>query len=303
MRQTISWISVMIALALSACAPSTTNQQIAQTPTGLILPSDTPGADIPITQAPQPTVPTQSVEILPPDPIRVEFTTEDDVPLIGYYYSAAQSPAPVIVLMHWAQGDQTDWVNVGMVSWLQNRGVPFADNQDNPNFDTPFTFTPLPAEVSYAVFTFDFRGYGESGFSGEGSKHILDAKAAYKAAALQPGVDPSKIIGIGASIGADAVVDGCESCAGAISLSPGDYLNTPYAEAMSVLTQRGIPVMCVAAENDLTSFYKCKDLEETGFSKQIYPEGGHAMKLFRESVELDPAIDILITNFLIATLD
>lgn len=303
MRQTISLISVMIALSLAACAPATINQQIAQTPTSLTLPSDTPGADKPISQTP---LPSQSVEMdkpLPLDPIRVEFMTEDDVPLVGYYYPAAQSPAPVIVLMHWAQGDQTDWVKVGMVSWLQNRGEPVEDTQDNPNFDTPFSFTPLPAEVSYAVFTFDFRGYGESGFSGEGSKHILDAKAAYKAAALQPGVNPTKIIGIGASIGADAVVDGCETCAGAISLSPGDYLNTPYAEAMSVLTQRGIPVMCVAAENDLTAFYKCKVLEEIGFSKQIYPEGGHAMKLFRKSVKLNPAIDILITNFLNVILD
>ena len=126
----------------------------------------------------------------------------------------------------------------------------------------------------------------------------MDARAAYQAAAAQPGADAGKVFGIGSSIGADAVVDGCDSCAGAISLSPGDYLGTSYADAMKSVTSRGMPVMCVAAENDLTAFYKCKDLESAGFSKQIYSDGGHAMKLFRQSLNLEPRIDELIAGFL-----
>lgn len=277
-------------LLFSACVPTPLN-------TPDILPTD---PAMPIADSPQPTsedsVP--EVQALPPDPIRVEFTTEDDVPLVGYFYPAAQVPAPVIVLMHWAEGDQTDWTRAGVVSWLQNRGVSPVSTDKKLMFDTPYPFKPLPTGDSYAVFTFDFRGFGESGFSGEWKKHILDAKAAYKTAASQPGVNPNKVFGIGASIGADAVVDGCEQCAGAISLSPGDYLDTPYRDASEEVTSRGIPVMCVAAENDLTAFYKCKDLEFPGFSKHIYSTGGHAMKLFRESEEIEPGIDLLIAEFL-----
>ena len=116
--------------------------------------------------------------------------------------------------------------------------------------------------------------------------------------AARLGVDKTKVFGIGSSIGADAVVEGCDSCAGAISLSPGDYLGTSYADAMKSVTRRGVRVMCVAAENDLTAFYKCKDLESVGFSKQIYSDGGHAMKLFRQSLNLEPGIDELIARFL-----
>ena len=126
----------------------------------------------------------------------MEFKTEDNVTLVGYYYPAAFTPAPIVVLMHWAEGDQTDWVKVGMVSWLQNRGQVVEDTPDNLIFDTPYPFKPLQPDISYNVFTFDFRGFGESGFSGEWSKHMLDAHAAYQIAAAQPGVDPSKVFGI-----------------------------------------------------------------------------------------------------------
>jgi hypothetical protein len=165
-------------------------------------------------------------------------------------------------------------------------------------FDTPFPFKPMDSNRSFAVFTFDFRGYGESGFSGDWSKYILDAKAAYQTAASLEGVYPDQVIGIGASIGADAVVDACENCLAALSLSPGDYLGVPYADAVTQMDKAGKNTWCVAAESDMTAFYRCKDLTGEHFVKQIFPSGGHAMRLFRQELNLDPPMDAVILNFL-----
>lgn len=248
----------------------------------------------------KPQIPTtvSNLSPLPADPQRVEFLTEDDITLVGYHYPAAVNPAPVVVLMHWANGDQTDWLYVGMVSWLQNRNAEIPVAGTKKDFDTPYPFSPLSDDISFGVFTFDFRGYGESGFAGERSKHIMDARAAYKTAAELEGVDPSRVVGIGASIGADGVVDGCDTCAGALSLGPGDYLDLPYADAMKTMGDAGKPVWCMAAENDLTSFYKCKDLSGVRFVKQIYPTGGHAMRLFRAENSLQPPVEEEIVKFL-----
>jgi pimeloyl-ACP methyl ester carboxylesterase len=257
---------------------------------------------IPPTETPEP-IPTEkpSLPALPPEPQRIEFQTEDDVTLVGYYYPAAVNPAPVVVLMHWAPGKQTDWLQVGMVSWLQNRGqeVPAAGGQP---FDTPYPFTPLPADLSFAVFTFDFRGVGES--DGQRltppnwNQHIPDARAAYQTAASLEGVDPGQVIGIGASFGGDAVLNGCEDCIGALSLSPGGYLGEPYPEAVAKLDAQDKPVWCVAAQDRGGDARVCESVIGNHYYAQIYPQGGHAMTLFRENLTLDPPIDDLIVEFL-----
>ncbi len=151
---------------------------------------------------------------LPPEPQRIELTSDDGAPLVGMYYPAATNPAPIVVLMHWAGG----------------------------------------------VFIFDFRGYGESGPSDESSDVLVqDARAAYATALTLPGVDPAQMAGIGASIGSDAVVDGCiEPCLGALSLSPGSYLGVPYADAVTALDDLEKPVWCVAAEDDETAVQTCQ---------------------------------------------
>ena len=112
MRKELLAAIILTMIGLPACAPSVANTQVVNSP-----------AQVQNTITPQPIPPTQTVKTvnpLPADPIRVEFKTEDDVTLVGYYYPAAITPAPVVVLMHWMEGDQTDWIKVGMVSWLQN---------------------------------------------------------------------------------------------------------------------------------------------------------------------------------------
>jgi dienelactone hydrolase len=227
----------------------------------------------------------------------VEFQTEDGVTLVGYYYPAAANPAPVVVLMHWAGGNQKDWLAVGMVSWLQNRGAPIPAF-DSPYFDTPYPFSPLGKDLSFAVFTFDFRGYGESGGKASRREHILDARAAYQAAAGMEGVDPSKIAGIGASIGADAVVDGCGNCIGALSLGPGAWLQEPYAPAVKVMNDAAKPVWCVAAQDASDDVKTCNSASGALYKTQIYATGGHAMTLFQDKLALNPLLERVILDFL-----
>ncbi|MCA9936131.1 MAG: hypothetical protein H6662_16055 [Ardenticatenaceae bacterium] len=236
---------------------------------------------------------------LPSDPQRIEFETEDGASRVGTYYPAAINPAPVVVLMHWAGGDQTDWQYVGMAAWLQNRGLSIPAAAGAKAFDTPYPFPPLLEGESYAVFTFDFRGFGESGgeFSQEGI--ILDAHAAYATASALPGVDPQRMVGIGASIGSDAVVDGCgELCQAALSLSPGSYLGVDYAEAVTLVDEEGKPVWCVAAEGDETAVTTCQSANGEQYQITIYPNGGHAMELFRVENNLQPPIEAILLDFL-----
>jgi dienelactone hydrolase len=257
---------------------------------------------IPPTETLQPPTPTAEPGLppLPPEPQRIEFQAEDGTLLVGYYYPAAVNPAPVVVLMHWAGGDQTDWLYVGMASWLQNRGAEIPAPPAPGYFDTPYPFAPLPEDLSFGVFTFNFRGYGESGpHNGPQSDLVMDARAAYLTAAALSGVDSARVVGIGASIGADGVVDGCnEACLGALSLGPGHWLEMSYSEAVKALDDLGKPVWCVAAEDDESGAQTCRAAAGDHYYTQVYPSGGHAMRLFRMENNLQPPIEAVILDFL-----
>ena len=178
---------------------------------------------------------------LPPEPLEIAFQASDGQPLTGRYYPAAVNPAPVIVLMHWVMGDMSDWNEIAV--WLQNRGQanPFPNPGDSPWWD-PAWFPAPPASASYGVFISSFRGCEPANTGCPNwtpDVWLLDAQAAMLKASELEGVDPVKIAAIGSSIGADGAIDGCAflneqkpgSCQGALSLSPGSYLNLPYIEA------------------------------------------------------------------------
>jgi dienelactone hydrolase len=291
--------SVVTALEATPTSPPPTATQ-PPLPTATeppVAPTETP-APAPSLTPEQPALPA-----LPPDPQRIEFQTEDGAQLVGYYYPAAVNPAPLVVLMHWAGGNQTDWQYVGMAAWLQNRGIDIPAAPGPMYFDTPYPFQPLPEGATCGVFTFDFRGYGESAPSGDPQKQlVLDAQAAYTTAAALPGVDPGRVVGIGASIGADGVVDGCnEACMAALSLSPGSYLEVAYTDAVKTLDDLGKPIWCVAAQDDEPALQACQAAAGEHYLAQIYPSGGHAMRLFREENNLQPPIESVILDFLALT--
>jgi len=238
---------------------------------------------------------------LPPEPQQVPFLAADGYEQVGTYYPGQVNPGPLVILMHWAPGDQNDWAAIA--PWLQNRGLPVPDAADTglPWLDSSW-FPALGEANSFGVFTFTFR-FCEGGcaeFDRDG--WLNDAFGAYEAALQLPGVDPERIVIIGASIGADGAADAClEGCLGALSLSPGDYLGIAYTEAVRAADEAGKPVWCLAAEGDSESHAACTTAEGSHYRSIIHPGSEHGMGLV-EPDTYDPDTMQVILEFLDLTL-
>jgi hypothetical protein len=243
-------------------------------------PSPPPPSATTMPPAPTTAVPpvgaTPAVEMTPQ---RVTFQAEDGTQLVGDYFPAAAANAPLVVLMHQMGSNRQIWVQKGLVDWLTNRQAygqtPLQAASGGPDYP------PLPTSASYAVFTFDFRGHGESqGQAAEPADYLSDAKAAIETARSLPGVDPNRIALLGASIGADAAVDACgEGCQGSFSLSPGDFLGQPYAGVVAEMSGAGLPVYCLAAQGDTQSAKTCQAADGGTYHRILYPGSAHGANL------------------------
>jgi hypothetical protein len=262
-----------------------------------------------VTNTPQNT-PTVS-NILLPEPQAVTFQASDGQSLSGYYYPAAVNPAPVVVLMHWVGGDMSDWYEIA--SWLQNRGLenPFPNPGDDPWWDLSW-FPAVPTGASYGVFIFSFRGCAPAPAgcaSWTPDVWFLDAQAAMQTAAGLEGADATKIVAMGSSVGADGAPDACAwlneqtpgTCKGALSLSPGNYMDIPYPVAVHGLGQNQPPVAawCLADEKE---FAICEMAEGAG--NPVYRDfrivaGQHGTLLLRP--DLEPLPMQIILDFLTET--
>jgi len=292
-----------LAILLTACGSPT--PAATETPSTQIPPTESQPTVAPPTNTPTPTAIPQPK--FPPEPQRVEFQAEDGTALVGYYYPAAVDPAPALVLMHWAGGTHCDWVAVNLAQWAQNRGLPegIAANPACANAElhipSPLEkFPPLPAGQSYAIFAFDYRGYGESTGSANWSPagYLQDSIAAMKTAQGLEGVDPMRVAAIGSSIGADGAIDACaeESCLGALSLSPGNYLDKSYSGEVTRLGAEQKPAWCVASISDGESYPVCNGANGDFFQKIIYEKNGHGTSFFAEG--FDPKVTQVIFDFL-----
>ena len=289
MREYTFLLVLIVALLVTACGGG---EAVPLEPT----PEDAPPSAPPVveeapaepveepTAVPEPTaIPEPDFDPQPPDGQRVEFSAEDGAVLVGYYYPASVPNAPIIVLMHWAGGDQTDWTKNGMIDWLQNRGG--GSGMNSPSLQS-MIYPPMPEGVSFALFTFDFRGFGESDGPFSQEKGLLDAKAAYEFAKTLEGVDPTRMAGVGSSIGADGAVNGCaEGCLGALSLSPGSYLTLPYTDEVKRLDDEEKPVTCVASEDDSTSMNTCEDAAGENYQSIIYSGDAHGDQFYQAPPE------------------
>lgn len=135
-----------------------------------------------------------------------------------------------------------DWVKIAY--WLQKRGLAEQGANDNsvPWLD-PIWFPEVENDASFNIFTFTFRGCegGCSQFMQD--EWYLDVEAGVDQADTLEDVDGSRVIMIGASIGADGVEIGCAYlnevdlgvCLGAVSFSLGNYLMHDYEEIVQKL--------------------------------------------------------------------
>ncbi len=303
---------ILLILTVTACKPA---QPAAETPAAAITenqeqPLETTEPPPPTEQPTEP--PTETTfEFQPATGQRIEFEAEDGAVLVGYYYPAIIPNAPVIILMHWAGGDQRDWTDVGMVQWLQNR---LDENPIPPGQEA--VYPSMPLGLSFAVFTFDFRDFGESqpfpgvSFAELAAGWVMDARAAYQTAREMVGVDPARVAGLGSSIGADGVVDACvdAACLGTFSISPGGYLQIPYQDAVTGLAEQEwitipepesatAPIFCVASEQDVPSADSCKSVTEDPYRHVIFPGELHGTLLLK-APNNPPEIGQLILDWL-----
>ncbi|MCS6993557.1 MAG: carboxypeptidase regulatory-like domain-containing protein [Anaerolineales bacterium] len=259
-------------------------------PEVVLVPTETP--------TPAPTL-TPTPSGLPPAPREIVIPGNfGNLP--ARYYPAATNPAPLVVLMHWVRGDMNDWNEVAV--WLQNRGQknPYPNPGSNSWWD-PSWFPPMPEGRSYAVLTFTYSGCQPGGCPKiTPEKWFSDSMIAMIEARKLPGVDPNRIVAIGSSIGADGVVIGCGEigCAGALSLSPGDYLGPTYTDAVKKAYESNpqTHLWCLADQREIRVCTNAKSAATENYRAIEIPGGGHGNMLL--APKLDPLPMQLILDFL-----
>jgi len=298
------FLIVVIVLITSACQPAADTSQPLATEVTPVAPTATQMAAIP---TPEPSLP--ALPALAPDPQEISFTAADGQLLQGYFYPAAEENAPVVVLMHWVNGNLSDWYEVA--PWLQNRGLtnPFTNPGDMPWWD-PAWFPAVDSNRSVAVFIFSFRGCQPMSERGcktwDQAGWLLDAQAAMTTAQTLEGVDPMRVAAIGSSIGADGAIDGClwlntqtpGACRGALSLSPGGYLTLSYTEAIAALGELTppVPAWCLADSNEIGMCNLAATAGNTVFRAIEIPKGDHGQMLLRP--DLTPLPMQVLLDFL-----
>jgi len=311
-----SIVLLVFVLCLSACAssePVTTPEDDKQEPIESVetQPKETEVVPPTITETdPSDAYPVETQEVvedaeteteeslenpLPPDPIAQTIKTSDGVELAGLFYPAAEVNAPLLVLFHWARGDQRDYLVIA--HWLQNRGYqPELPETDLPWLDSSW-FPTVPEDVSFNIFTFTFRGCegGCQQFDREG--WALDVEAVMDHVAELDNIDLSQMAAIGASIGSDGAAYGCHyfneengGCQGALSMSPGGYLTIPYPDEVSNLGNENPPKLawCVYSSGDSESANACESASGDDYRTTVYSDGAHGMAMFEHTRDPNP---------------
>ena len=266
-------------------------------PTLTSLPSDTPPPAI--TNTPSITItPSAIPEVeLPPEPIEILFNASDGQELSGLYFPAAEKPAPIIVLMPWSRGNQSEWEEVAY--WLQGRGLLVRVLNSRETWKSSNWYPERTLNMPLGVFTFNFRSCeGEDGCQAYlPAEWLLDAQAALIAASQLEGADPGKILAAGASNGADGAVDSCAwmnttdqgTCLGAFALSPSSSLTVDFHNAADALLSQENPalVYCLYGLKDDASQETCEDYPEIRAISYGYVED-HGLELILVDRRPDP---------------
>ncbi len=267
------------------------------------LPSETPEPTLTFTPEPTYTPSVTPIVILDSEPIKVKFNTEDGVELDGLYYPAADNPAPLIVLVHWARGDMMEWEQIAL--WLQDRGQLERTPDYNSSWKSSDWFPELDMEGPLGVFIITLRNCQGSCQSYSPGEWLLDLEAAMLKAAQLQGVDKDRIITAGASIGADGALYGCAwmnqlgfgSCKGSFSLSPASLLTVPYEKLATQLisSEPPLPLYCLFGLRDDASVETCSDLPGLVAVDYGYIEN-HGFELIQPGQIRDPLV--LLNEFI-----
>ncbi len=239
---------------------------------------------------------------------RITIQTEDGLELVGYYYISSNPNSPVVILMHQFGSNQAQtWPQSDLIPWLQNYPVK-GENPPEPTLNAQGKLPLMPPGLHFNVLTFDFRGHGESQgqaisfITAEAQRgYLLDAKAAYARAELLPNADANKIIGIGTSIGADAVVDACDQgCAGAFAISPGSYLGLGWYDNAYRVSNAGKPVRCIYSFNDGNTAATCSSLPVNAYYRIASYEGKKHGEDFLVPRKMEDGFGQILLDFILA---
>lgn len=146
--------------------------------------------------------------------------------------------------------------------------------------------------------------------------YSMDARAAIALAKTLEGVDPDRVISIGASMFADAALNGCialdgtdilpeqpgNGCAGVLSLSPFDFSGVPFDQATDAfLSTPATPILwCLHSEEDYQP-ETCRAVDgKERVVTEIYPGKTHGIAFFQPG--FDPDVGQLFVDFLVSSL-
>lgn len=208
--------------------------------------------------------PAAIVTASPTDGIVVDMLTNDDVRLVGTYWSPeTDRRVPAIILLHMLDRNRGDW-------------SPLAQR--------------LQAE-GYAVLAIDFRGHGDTEGERDFSKMKRDVATAFTWLVRRPVVDMDRIGVVGASIGANIGLNFAESqrtVRTVVLLSPGlDYRGVTTEDAIVGYGAR--PLLIVASSEDTYAADSSTRLDGLAQGKhllQMYDGAGHGTDMLSANVGL-----------------
>jgi len=221
---------------------------------------------------------TPTVESAPSEsmsPSNVTVSGAQGLGLKGTYTPAAPA-APAVLLLHMYGTDRRSW--------------------------SPFT--EVLAAAGLASLAIDLRGHGDTGGSEDWDLAQGDVEAAFEWLRTNPGVDPSRVAIVGASIGANLALVQTASHPGDVAaaalLSPGmDYFRVKIAGLAQ--ETNGVPLFLAAAENDGYSAETVRILagEAPGDpTLTVFDGAAHGTDMFASHPELaDQLIQFLLDAF------
>ncbi len=194
----------------------------------------------------------------PPPPETITRVAEDAATLVADFYAAADSDAPLLILLHILNSRRAAWEPL----------------------------IPDLHAAGYAILNVDMRGHGDSDGAQDWEAIVADMAGWVEWLADNGHSDEAGLVFIGGSIGANVALISCaesDICRGAVALSPGlDYRGVkPEAALVDGLAERS--ALLVAAQNDASSSAAIRQMflnAKGDVSARLYPGRAHGTRLF-----------------------